>query len=158
MSMSQKTKMLLALGTILLSGSVNAAYSDNNQDNAPSNQNASQDSYNSNPNNQNGPKLEVNFQKEGDTRSESGVMEYGTSNSQNSQAQAENEQIIHDVLDVIRNSRNYNVNVHVFDKVVTLDGTVDSKNGSRDIEDKVKKVNGVKKVVNNLQVKPGASR
>lgn len=65
-----------------------------------------------------------------------------------------NDLLIRDVRDKLRGSyKNYNINIHVMDGVVTLTGTVKTLQDKDKIEKDIKKIDGVKKVDNQLQVK-----
>ena len=65
-----------------------------------------------------------------------------------------NEEVFNNVQGTIKgNYKNYNITIHIYDGKVTLTGNVDSDKDKKDIENKVKNVQGVKEVKNDLKVK-----
>lgn len=61
--------------------------------------------------------------------------------------------ILGEVQDAIKRSyRNYNINIRIFDGIVTLTGVVNSEHEKQTVENKVRKVQGVKKVNNQITV------
>lgn len=66
----------------------------------------------------------------------------------------ENDRIMREVQYKLKMShKNYSINIHVLDGVVTLTGTVPSSQDKNNIEMDIKNIPGVKKVVNNLESK-----
>lgn len=64
----------------------------------------------------------------------------------------ENDRIMRDVQQKLKSSyKNYSINIHVLDGVVTLTGTVPTAQDKRNIESDITALQGVKKVVNNLE-------
>jgi hypothetical protein len=64
-----------------------------------------------------------------------------------------NAQLLNSIQDYIKNSyREYNINIHIQDGVVTLQGLVKSDSDKKSIENAVMQFDGVKKVENKLQV------
>lgn len=69
-----------------------------------------------------------------------------------------NPQILSQIQDLLKNShKNYVVTVHIVDDVVTLSGSVNADEDRRALEDKVRNIQGVKGVKNELTVNPNAA-
>lgn len=66
----------------------------------------------------------------------------------------ENDRVLREVQYKLKMSyKNYSINIHVLDGVVTLTGTVPTSQDKHNIEMDISGIKGVKKVVNNLEAK-----
>lgn len=88
--------------------------------------------------------MQVNIYQEGDSRSQ-------TSNG--TEDNSKNAMLLHKIQSAIKSSyKEYNINIHLREGVVTLQGVVRSDNDKMNIENEVLKIEGIKKVNNQLQV------
>lgn len=70
-----------------------------------------------------------------------------------------NPAILTQIQDLLKNShKNYVVTVHIVDDVVTLSGSVTSDEDKRALEDRVRGIQGVKGVKNELTVNPNGNQ
>jgi osmotically-inducible protein OsmY len=65
-----------------------------------------------------------------------------------------NEQVLSNIQALLKSSYSqYNIQIHIYDGIVTLVGTVDSQEDKKSIEKHVSAMEGVRKVYNHLHVK-----
>lgn len=98
--------------------------------------------------------IQVNVQKQG---SNQGSYQGQTSTAPRYSGtgdQTENQRIVLEIQNRLKDTyRNYNVNIRIVDGVVYLTGFASSQEDKKGIEDMVSKINGVKQVKNDVQIK-----
>lgn len=105
------------------------------------------------PSTGNSGKIQVNIDKEGSQSSQKIVHSSMGSVSEDARMD-QNDRIMRDIQDKLRGShKNYNINIHVIDGVVTLTGSVKSSQDKHNIESDISSIKDVKTVNNKLEVK-----
>lgn len=122
--MMQKILRPLSFSVIFLSSALYAA---------PNSSNAS-------PNAKDQGNIQVKIQQEGSSSDQYRISE-------------QDSQIMREIQDKLRGSfKGYSINIHVMNGVVTLSGTVKTPQDKAHIEHDIKDIQGVNKVINNLEV------